>query len=219
MVPPTLADWELLARWRGGESRAGSQLLARYFDPLTALFRNKVASDEDVSDLVSDTLLACVHARDRIEHDEKFSPYLYGIALRQLRQYYRKRSKRRRERADFAELCVADLAGQPSPASLLGLEQEARLLLHGLRAIRLDYQIVLELYFFEGLKGREIGELLGIPGPTVHTRLRRGRAQLSEAIAQLSSSPERLRTTLSGLQTWARELREVYLRPNALEQA
>ncbi|QNL43506.1 sigma-70 family RNA polymerase sigma factor [Oscillibacter hominis] len=42
------------------------------------------------------------------------------------------------------------------------------------------YRAVIYLYYYEGYQAGEIGELLGIPTATVHTRLARGRAKLRD---------------------------------------
>ncbi|MDF2511310.1 MAG: sigma-70 family polymerase sigma factor [Herbinix sp.] len=44
------------------------------------------------------------------------------------------------------------------------------------------YRIVIYLYYYEGYKANEIGEILGVPIGTVHTRLARGRAKLKRLL-------------------------------------
>lgn len=44
------------------------------------------------------------------------------------------------------------------------------------------YRAVIYLFYYEGYDAREIGQILGIPTATVHTRLARGRAKLKERL-------------------------------------
>lgn len=44
------------------------------------------------------------------------------------------------------------------------------------------YRAVICLYYYEGYQASEIGEILGVPTATVHTRLARGRARLKEIL-------------------------------------
>ena len=44
------------------------------------------------------------------------------------------------------------------------------------------YRAVIYLFYYEGYDAREIGQILGIPTATVHTRLARGRAKLKEIL-------------------------------------
>jgi len=54
----------------------------------------------------------------------------------------------------------------------------------------------------------ELAEVLDVPVGTVKTRLRRGRQLLEQKIAELAASSERLQTTLTDLDKWAKSLRE-----------
>lgn len=208
------ADWELLDQWRNGDQRAGATLLERYFGILSRFFHNKVANTEDVADLVSETLLACTTGKERIRESSSFRSFLFAIAFNQLRRYYRKQRKRELERDDFLQCCAADLPSR-SPVTVVGDKRETSLLVQGLRSLPLEYQMVLELNLFEELSGREIGELLEMPTPTVHTRLRRGKERLSTIVAQLASNPEEYQSTITDLEGWAKQLREHIDTPSA----
>jgi RNA polymerase sigma-70 factor (ECF subfamily) len=56
----------------------------------------------------------------------------------------------------------------------------------------------------------DIAEVLGIPGGTVKSRLRRGRELLAEAMAVLAGSPALLESTMNDLDRWARCIREEF---------
>lgn len=198
-------DWELLFAWRDGDSDAGERLLTRYFEVLTRFFYNKVRS-EDVGDLVADTYLACTSSIDRLEPRAKFKCLLFGIAGNKLRNYYRTQVKRRRESDDFNVVCVAE-SGVATPSSFLVQRDEVRVLVRALRRLPLAQQTALELNFFEGMKGPEIAELLGLQVDTVYTQLRRGRARLKDLVRELSEDPMLAVTTMMGLETWALQIR------------
>ncbi|MCA9718290.1 MAG: sigma-70 family RNA polymerase sigma factor [Myxococcales bacterium] len=201
-------DWELLNRWVTGDKRAGNALLERYFGILSRFFHNKVADAEDVADLISETLLACTKNKESIREGKSFRSYLFATALNQLRGYYRKKRKRGRERDDFLDFCTADLDRAHTMTSMIARKRETTLLVQALRSIPLEYQIALELNMFEGLTGRAIGELLGVPTGTVHSRLRRGKERLSAEVEKLAASPEEYRSTMTDLAGWARQLRD-----------
>lgn len=202
----TSEDWALLSAWRGGDRTAGEHLAGRYFGLLTRFFLNKVRNPDDAADLVSETFLGCTAGRDRIADEASFRSYLFAVAMNKLRGYFRKEAKRRRELGDFEEICVAD-ALPHSPVSMIARAQEGKLLVRALRRLSLDQQIVLELHFFESLRGPEIAELLALPTATVYTRLRRGKEQLAALVHQLAGSPGLAESTVIGLDTWARQIR------------
>lgn len=200
------ADWELLVAWRDGDERSGSRLVRRYLPALTRFFHNKVRNPEDAAELITETMLACTKGRERVEAPEAFRPYLFAIAMNKLREHYRVMAKRQRELDDFEDICVGD-RGERSLGSLIALRQETRLLVRGLRRIPLRYQIVLELNYFEGLGGPEIAELLGVPEPTVYTRLRRGRLRLQLEVERLAESADLAISTVRGLESWVGQIR------------
>ena len=205
MATAAVSDWELLFAWRDGDADAGERLLTRYFEVLTRFFYNKVSS-EDVGDLVSDTFLACVSSKDRMQDTGRFRSLLFGIAMNKLRNYYRTQNKRRRESSDFAELCVGE-AAIVTPSAFVAQRQEIHVLVRALRRLSLVQQTVVELNVFEGMRGPEIAELLAMPLPTVYTHLRRGRKRLGEIVKELARDPQLAQTTMMGLETWATRIR------------
>jgi RNA polymerase sigma-70 factor (ECF subfamily) len=192
-------DLELLDAWRGGDARAGSVLFRRYFAQLSRFFRNK--ADLGVEDLIQSTFLACVEGRDRFRETSSFRSYLFAIARHHLYAHYR----RQQRAVDFTQTSVVDLGA--SPSGPLGRRQETTALLRALRSIPLEFQIVLELTYWEDLKGPEIAEILEIPANTVRSRLSRARAALREALEAGLTAPDLLRSTLTDLDRWAEVLR------------
>lgn len=194
-------DHQLLCAWRRGDKRAGEALITRHYGRVVAFFKNKVSGD--YSDLIQRTFLACVEGKDRFRQESKFSTYLLGIACRMLWKHYNQQQKER-ERYDFCEVSVMDIA--PSPSRVIARQREKQVLLEALRSIPLDYQIVLELHYWEELTVSEIAEVMSIALGTAKTRVRRGKQLLEQQIERIAPSPSERDATFSGLETWAREL-------------
>ncbi|MCA9652136.1 MAG: RNA polymerase sigma factor [Myxococcales bacterium] len=200
-------EQELLEAWRRGDRDAGSRLIALRSREVTWFFRNKVFHEDDVPDLVSQTFLRAVTARDRFEGRTSFRRFLYAIAHNVLREYLRARSKRQREALDFAQACVREL----EPRSLSSLHSEKRqvqALIEALREVPIDDQVVLELKYFEGLTGRELAELLDVPEGTVRGRLARGLERLRERVREQLRA-EASSVSVTDIESWAAELRRL----------
>jgi RNA polymerase sigma factor (sigma-70 family) len=195
-------DEALYAAWRGGDSKAGVQLFERHYAAVARFFRNKV--DEDAGDLVQKTFLACLEGKERIRGDSSFRTFLFAVAHNVLCNHLRSKS-REGARLDFGLTSVHDL--RPTPATLLARRREERLLLLGLRRIPLEHQVLLELYFWEKLGGREIADILGVPEGTVRTRLRRAKQLLEAAMRALEDGAAELRDSLGDLDAWAAAVR------------
>jgi len=203
-VSDARSDYELLAAWRGGDDGAGNALLERHVATLYRFFANKVS--DGIEDLAQRTLLACVEARDRVDESRSFRAYLLGIARHHLMRHYR--HAYRNERADRLERASAEqIVGSPSRD--LANKQERRVLLRALRTLPVETQIVLEMYYWEGMKVPEIAAALEEPLGTLKSRISRGRVLLREKIADVESDPVVVESTVTQLEDWARSLRNL----------
>jgi RNA polymerase sigma-70 factor (ECF subfamily) len=198
------SDAGLVEAWRAGDRAAGKRLFERHYAAVARFFRNKVG--EAGPDLIQRTFLACVEGRERFRQEASFRSYLFSIAYKVLCKHYReqRRAADRDGGVDFAEASAHELS---SMLSAVAARQEQRLLLEGLRRLAVDYQVVLELHYWEGMSAAELAEVLALPLGTAKTRLRRGRELLMARLAELAASPSLLQSTLANLDGWAAQLR------------
>ncbi len=200
-----VGDEELLDRWRSGDRSAGNELLNRHFNSVHRFFATKVGRATE--DLVQRTFERCVEVRDHFEGRSSFRSFLLGIAKNVLREHFRANARDGRN-VDFDEAVAVDLDDTPGPATLLVQHQEERLLLEALRAIPLNDQIVLELYYWERLTAIEVGEVLGVPEQAIRSRVRRAKERLGAALERLANSPTLLESTTANLDKWALRIRD-----------
>lgn len=212
---PGPSDAELLTAWQSGQGEAGEQLFRRHYDAVERFFVNKVAA-ECVGDLVQETFIACVEARERVADGARFRAYLLTIAYRRFCRHLRAKY-RVSEVLDLEQVSVA--AVEASPSSAFGRTREQRLLLEGLRAVPINYQVVLELHYWEQLTTSEIAAILQVPPGTVRSRLRRARDAVSAAMSSISRSSELLDSTLTRLDEWAQRCGQEFNRPAAKPDA
>lgn len=197
-------DQGLLDAWRAGDQASGGALFDRYFEVVARFFSNKVADGLD--DLVQQTFLAAVEARDRYRGDAPFRNFLLRIAHHILCKHYR-HGRVRQVVPDFSVTAIADL--DPSPSVLVAQRGEQQVLLRALRRIPLELQVVLELAFWEQLTAQEIADVVEIPLGTAKTRIRRAKELVRMQIEQIASSPRELEGSLEDLDAWARAMRAV----------
>lgn len=196
-------DQQLLAAWREGDEDAGETLFERFYDGLSRFFRSKAG--DSAPDLIQRTFLVLLETQGRMREGTTFQAYLFGVARNILLEHYRGK-RRDGDRFDLAEQSVEDLG--PTPTTLLAQAQETQLLLQALRKIPLESQMILELYFWENMTAKDIGDVLGIPEGTARTRIRRAKQLLELQLEQLAASPALLQSTVSDLESWARHLRD-----------
>lgn len=192
-------DFELLERWREGDQRAGKELFGRHFEALCRFFNNKVGDEAD--DLIQQTFLACVRAKDRFRGDASFRTYLYTAARSKLYDHYAKRGHPRD--SSYVEVSAANLA--TSIGGKVLAREEQRMLLAALRRLPLEMQIAVELHYFEGMRGPAIARVLELPEGTVRSRLRLARKRLHDELERLDS--EGVATTMTKIEDWAAQIR------------
>ncbi len=178
------ADWEVLAQWRAGDPRAGNQLATTHFPAVSRFFRSKLG--DDVEDLIQQTFLACVEARDRIE--SSFRSYLFAVATRRLYDHLRTRYKSRE--INTSHTSFADLGTTPSER--VACAQRSKLLQTALRQLPIDAQVALELAYWEGLSGAELAVALELEPSSARSRLTRARDLLRDAVSALGGNVENL---------------------------
>jgi RNA polymerase sigma factor (sigma-70 family) len=201
------SDLELLAAWRSGDEVAGDTLVRRHFPIIYRFFANKVG--RGIEDLVQRTFLKCVESRERIP-DEGFRAYLLGISKHQLFHHFR-REQRHGDRVELGEFTVDGL--NQSPSGMMAGREQQRLLLRALRRIPLDFQMTLELFYWEELGINEIAAALEVAPGTVKSRLSRARELLRAQLEAIAASPELAESTVGELENWARSLRDLVGQP------
>jgi RNA polymerase sigma factor (sigma-70 family) len=197
-----VGDAQLVVALRDGDKDAGECLVDRYYDRVQRFFQNKAPSA--VHELTQRTFLSCVENLGRLRDPEMFRAFLFGIACHQLRKHHR-RSRSDGEGLDFDTVCAVEL--DPSPSGVSAQREEQHILLAGLRRVPVEYQIALELGYWEGMTAAEVAEILAMPTSDVEARVQKGRQLLEGAIAEAGEGPAR-ESTLGDLDGWARSLRE-----------
>ncbi len=195
-------DFDRLDAWRNGDAAAGSALFDRYFDRLFRFFAYKVP--DQAEDLVQQTLLSCVQAKDNFRKDAQFSTYVFRVARNKL---YNNLAVRHRERP-MDPMVMSVLDQGESPSRLIARDQDQHLLVQALRQLPVELQVIVELRFFEMMRGPQLAAVLELPEGTVRSRLRRAVAMLRETLAAMSASGDAVQPTMTRLQTWADQVRD-----------
>lgn len=179
---PEHLDHALWSTWtRGGEEgeRAGDRLVRRYLLSIYRFFDTKVPGFAE--DLTQRTFLACVRGRTRFRRDSSFRVFLFGIARIELLRHLEGRGAG----LDTATMSSSALAaGDPSPSTAVAELQERDALLAALRGLPMDFQMVLELHYWEDFSVDEIADVLEVSPGTVKSRLHRGREKLRRAFGR-----------------------------------
>jgi RNA polymerase sigma factor (sigma-70 family) len=201
VVTDSRSDVELLAAWRAGDATAGQALFARHFRRIYRFFETKSPAEAD--ELVQGTFLALVRAKDQFRGESSFVTYLFAVARREL---YRVLELRKRDgaRLDFEVSSLAELA--PTPRTRMAGREDRVRLLHALRDLPVEQQVLLELHYWEGVEIGELAEIFESPAVTIRSRLHRARGALRDRMMKEPAATKIIGETLESLDAWARGL-------------
>lgn len=149
-----------------------------HFEFLWRSLRRLGVPEADVDDAVQQVFL--VAARREIQPGAERS-FLFATALR-VASHARRTLRRRRESGDEPP-DQTDVV--PSPEELLDQRRARALLDEVLESLPLDVRAVFILFELEEMTVVEIAAMLGIPGGTASSRLRRGREMFQQAVARV----------------------------------
>jgi RNA polymerase sigma-70 factor (ECF subfamily) len=191
--PPilSLSDEDLMSRVAEDDERAFSELVRRFQGRVTNLV-SRVLNDRECSDdLAQEVFVRVFVHRRNYRRGSKFSTWLFTIAANLAKNEIRRRVRRRNWFSlDALQEMVSDSAIQladPNEGQETGLEraqlQEA--VARAIAAVPEKYRLALVLRDIEGMAYEEIGQVLGIPGGTVRSRINRARAMLKHKLQSL----------------------------------
>jgi RNA polymerase sigma-70 factor (ECF subfamily) len=149
-------DLELIARWKAGDERAATSLVARHA-PALARFAASLGQRVDVDEVVQDTFVRAFGSIDSFRADSSLRTWLFTIERRLILD--RRRAERRRR--DDTSVDDVDAATEFDPLDeMVAEEAQARVKRAVERLSRLQREVFL-LRVNEGLSYKEIAEVLG----------------------------------------------------------
>lgn len=180
-VVEELSDELLMQRYLDGQV-AAFQVLCRRHGPRIYNFIVRQTGDRQVAeDLVQDVFLRVVHRAESFRGQARFSTWLYAIARNLVIDHARKARHRRtvaldaplrKGEADGDTLLDHVPDGGPGPDRRATDGRFGRELTLALAALPDEQREVFVMREIDGLKFREIADIVGIPENTVKSRMR-----------------------------------------------
>ncbi len=173
------SDLDIVEEVLRGDTDRFRLLVVRYQGLLFRLAFSYLHDREAAADAVQDIFLRAFRFLPKFRRSRKFLPWLYTIAVNQLRTSHR--------RARLSLLREAALDAQPEPAGHYGdpVEQfvdgeEAGAVRSAIGHLPSRLRGAAELYFLQELSVSEVAALLGLTAENVKSRLSRARGRLRE---------------------------------------
>lgn len=146
---------------------------------------------DEASELMQETYLKAFKAEGRFElGDRGVRPWLFKILHNNFYTRYQKKKREPTIADDLIQNSVPSELDHPPPAwdlEHMDWEQVDDRLKNAIDELPEHYREVLLLWAVEGLKYREVAEVLDVPLGTVMSRLYRARSILSEKLAEYAA--------------------------------
>ncbi|HKN65861.1 MAG TPA: RNA polymerase sigma factor [Gemmatimonadaceae bacterium] len=149
-------DLDLIARWRRGDERAASELVARHAQAL-ARFAASFGAHEEIDDLVQDTFIRAFQSLDGFRAESSFRTWLFTIERRLLLDR-RRAEKRRPSRVEVQE---DDASTEYDALDAMVAGESANRVREAMTMLSPTQREVFALRVAQGLSYKEIAELVG----------------------------------------------------------
>jgi RNA polymerase sigma-70 factor (ECF subfamily) len=201
-TPPLieLSDEELLVQFQGGKREAFGVLVKRYEGELFGYLRRYLGDGNLADDVFQNTFLQVFTKIGQYEPGRPVRPWLYTIATNQAIDALRRQGRHQavsldQEREEVANTEVPQLLGLletrgPGPLEQLQAEERRQLVRASVERLPEFLKQVVILAYYQGLKYRDIAEVLDIPVGTVKSRLHSALVKLHEAWASVAALNE-----------------------------
>lgn len=174
------------------DAAAFARLVARWERPIQRLCFRMTGDGHRAEDLTQTAFTRVFTRRADWEPTGKLSTFLWRVALNLCHDELR----RRHRRGEFSLEALAEepdgtagdrfAADQPPPDAEAEASERGELVRRALDRLASHYREVVVLRHYEGLKFREISEVLGIPEGTVKSRMTEALAQLTRLLKHLN---------------------------------
>src|SRR4051812_33363827 len=189
--PSTCSDEELLLRSRTGDTAAFTALVRRYERELYGYLRRYLGDASLGEDVFQNTFLQLYLKSGQYQPGNPVRPWLYTIATHQAIDALRRNGRHQavsldeqREAAgegDCQRLMEMLENRDPGPLDHATRQEQREQVRAGVDQLPEFLRQVLVLAYYQGLKYREIADIVGIPVGTVKSRLHAALVRLQEA--------------------------------------
>jgi RNA polymerase sigma factor (sigma-70 family) len=177
----TGSDNELMGEVRSGDLDKLGLLFERHKDALFGYFYRNTHSTETSEDLVQSVFLRILKYRARFSGDGKFTTWMYHIAHNVHTDHYKKNNTQ----ANTDRISTVEPKNCDTAEKLFLKSETVQLIEKALRRLSKDKREILVLSRYQGLRYREISEILGCSEGAVKVRIFRAIMNLKQIYTEL----------------------------------
>lgn len=161
----------LIKNAQKGDRDAFVKLMERHKQSLYKVARSYLRSDEDIADVLQDTVLSAYEHIRELKRASYFRTWLTRILINNCCDLLRQQKH-----------YIAAAYEDAQEAALSGKSADDRAFYELLEELPEEMRPIFILYYGDGFRIREIAQILGMNENTVKSKLQRGREKLKKAI-------------------------------------
>jgi len=195
LVSDTQAMWRVTHE---DDQKAFELIVQRWRDPIVRLCTRMLGNAHRAEDLAQEVFLRLYLKRSHYEPSARFSTYLWRIAINLCIDEHRRQARHQETLLDESHPNPEGqedrwMSHEPGPDESLELREMTGRVRLALERLPEAYRAVVVLRHYEGLRFREIGEILDIPEGTVKSRMAEALSRLGRMLSlSHNSNPARL---------------------------
>lgn len=177
-----LSDEELVEKVRKNNQELYVEVVRRYQQPLFRYAFTLVHDSDIAQDIVQEALIKAYTNLRSFNTKKKFSSWIYRITHNQAMDHFR--SQRKLVSFEMLPKLVSSLVSKSDVEVALDETLLREKIDQVIDQLPVQYRSVVALYYLEGKKYAEIGEVMKVPEGTVATWLRRSKITLAKALQE-----------------------------------
>ncbi len=160
---------KLIQRAKEKDADAFAELMQRQMQSMYKTAWAMVGNDEDVADVIQETILTCYEKMGQLKTNAYFQTWMIRILINKCNDLLRKRRR-------------VQLTEEPVEIPVMERAYENAEWKEVLMALDEKYRVAVLLYYIEGLSTADISKILGLSESAVRSRLSRARKMLGQEL-------------------------------------
>ena len=175
------SDIELYQKFLNGNNEAFNELIIKYRKQLVFFVMKYVRNMEVAEDIVQDSFVYMIINKINYDFKYSFRTYIYTIAKSRTINYLKKNSK---------VIFISDVVEENYYNENIDIEEEyirqekKETLQKAIKNLKIEYQVIIYLYEFQGFKYKEISEILNQSMSKTKMMIHRAKKSLEKIIKE-----------------------------------
>lgn len=175
---------QVIRRAQAGDEAALNQVVTSQQNYVYSICMGVFGNPEEAADMTQEAFIHLFRVLPTFRGDTRFTTWLYRVVKNLCYDELRRRRRQPQQASEEALSFLPETAPWSDPERVVTREETQERVRAALGQLEDHYRLALTLYYFQGLKYREIAEVTGLPMNTVKSHIYRGKARMAELLSE-----------------------------------